>query len=341
MLPAERLIKAFLHKLQQPYSSLMIPESILRRCLFLSSYLAIALGVIVWAGCSSGHEQESEERIALAQAILARANEAAFIFNFNQAHQLYLQARDLVPEDSEIWIEATYGAAIAGWHSLPPNRNSILESQALFETLSERLDTDSKFLPRVLLNLARLHEQRNFPGDPVNAERAAEYYRGIQARWPNSVIADEAAGRLAANGLHNFQNREAVRESLDTLRKYLAERPDSRIASVLWYFLGESYWNFLQDARQSFDAFEQAIEHGLVERARTGFVYARMASLAENHLNEPVTAAKYNLRIIRETPRFGGVYEAQLALSSLANRYPEILEHIPDEIVHKLERNEL
>ncbi len=282
------------------------------------------LAVAAWllTGCGGRAPALDEER---ALVFLSDAHTEASVFNYNRAYDLYGQARARAERGGDTWIESTFGLATAGWHRLPPNRASILEARGLFEELAELLPENSSYLPRVLLNLGRIIELRNFPGDTVDPELARTYYERVRDKWEGTIHADEAAGRIAANALHYVDDPERVRAGLEELESYLERRPDSPIANVLWYFLGDKYWFFLDDAEKSFAALERSVELGLVERARAWHTFWRMARMARENLNDPVLAASYYARIVQEAPRSPRVHEALLAYNELRERYPDEL----------------
>jgi tetratricopeptide (TPR) repeat protein len=277
-------------------------------------------------GCRRGEPIDPAERLSY---LLERAALEASVFNYNDALRSYTEARALAEFSTDEWIEATFGAATAAWHRLPPNRSSIAEARQLFESLVEAIPEDSIFHGRALLNLGRLAEQRNFPGDIVDSEAARVLYRKVQSLWTGHILADEAAGRLAASALREFERPEIVRAALVELENYIENRPESPIASVLFFFLGEKYWTYLKDGERSFAAFERALEIGLVEQARIWQVYWRMAELAERELGQPLTAAAYFRRIVEETPRSPRIFEARRAYERIQARFPDELEDLP------------
>lgn len=303
-------------------------DSLLKTQTFRSAVLLAALLLTggLFTGCDRVDPLYPEERLKL---LLEEASRAVTVFNYNEAYRLYGQAREIAEVESEDWIVATFGLATSGWHRLPPNRGSISESRSLFEELVEVLPKDSIFRIRSQLNLGRLHELRNFPGDSVNPEIARVYYRTVMEEQAGTIFADEAAGRLASSFLREFERPEVVRASLVELETYLRGRQDSPIANVLYYFLGTKYWTYLRDPERSFDSFERAIERGLVEQARIWQVYWRMAEMAENHLNRPLDAAAYYRRIVVETPRSARIFEARQAYERLQALHPDELPDLP------------
>lgn len=284
--------------------------------------LAVVFAAWFLSGCGGRDPVVDEER---ALELLREAHTEASVFNYNRAQGLYAQARARAEHGSDVWVEATFGLATAGWHRLPPNRAAILEARGFFEELVEVLPPESPYLPRALLNLGRIVELRNFPGDTVDPDVARTYYERVLKQWEGTIHADEAAGRIAANALHHVDDRERVRTGLEDLEAYLEQRPDSPIANVLWYFLGDKYWFFLDDAEKSFAAFENAIELGLVEQARAWHTFWRMARMARENLDDPVLAASYYARIVRDAPRSPRVHEALVAYNEIREQYPDEL----------------
>ncbi|MCC5806415.1 MAG: hypothetical protein JJU00_08825 [Opitutales bacterium] len=291
---------------------------------FIRLFAAAALCWVVLTGCARDRVVDTER----SEALLREAHMEASVFNYNRAYELYSGSRAIAEVGSDQWVEATFGAATSGWHRLPPNRASIVEARTLFEELVKRLTTDSPYLPRALLSLGRMHEQVNFPGDTEDVNTARGYYTRVMEEWENTIFADEAAGRFAASALHDYRDPEAVREGLERLERYLERRTDSPIANILWYFLGDKYWHYLEDAEKAFASFERAIALGLVERARAWHTYWRMAWMAERYLDDPLGAAVYYAKIVEETPRSPRVHESLAAYARLREQFPDELPEI-------------
>lgn len=278
--------------------------------------LLLGASVLVVSGCSDNSNYDDRT----VDSLLKEATQLAAVFNYNYAGPRYRQVMEMTEPGSKEWNLAAFGAASSAWHRLPPSADSIAEAESLFNELAEAAPVGSDFWARAMLSMARIVEITDFPGDQADPARAREIYLKVMEAMPASIIADEAAGRLAANSLFDFERPEIVREGLDALRDYLFARGDTPIAGTLWQFLGSSYWHYLEDAKSALAALERSIEYESPNPARAWAVRFEMAWLAEHQLNDLETALRHYRWVAANAPRSPRIFEARLAVQSLEQR---------------------
>lgn len=297
----------------------------IKRIKRFSRLLPLCVAVLViFSGCGKDVSKSGDALIQQRAKLQEEALRLTAIFNYNAAGAVYEKLRAVAEPGSEQWALATFGAATAAWHSLPPSSGQIDKARELFTELTVTMDASSPYWARAHLNLARMYEMENFPGDEVAPLKAREHYYEVLNNAADPVHADEAAGRLAANAFFEYEDPEVVRAGLETLEEYLARRPQSPIGPTLWNFLGESYWRLLQDAQKSHDAFWRSEQLGSTELARRWMVYWRMAWLAQHELGEPAKAIQHYQWIIDNAPRSPRIYEARMAIQDILEDHPEL-----------------
>ncbi|MCD8482165.1 MAG: hypothetical protein LR015_05530 [Verrucomicrobia bacterium] len=285
--------------------------------------LAVLVALAMVSGCARKPADAllSEEEVA---ELKSEAASLVSIFDFDRANPIYAHIRRGTEQGSEDWALATFGLATTFWHSLPPNRNNIAEATRLFTEITTTKTAESVYWGRAHLNLGRIAEMENFPGDRVDTVTALNHYRQVLTTLPGTPEADEAAGRIAANSLFDRDHPERLRAAFQELRAHLERGANPQIEPALWNFLGENYWNFLEDAGSSVYAMIRTANTGAVQPSRLGVLYWRIAWLAERELHD-IPLAMHYYRLLYETlPRSTRSYEARLAYQRLVAEHPEL-----------------
>lgn len=280
------------------------------------------------AGCGDRSVLTPEQIEAEIESLIAQASNHVLIFSYERAVPVYLRVRELATPGTHYWALGTFGAATAFWHSLPPNRSNMQQATTLFTELTEVLTAESDFWARAHLNLGRIAEMENFPGDRSDPARALEHYQTVLAALPGHIYADEAAGRIAGNSLFDFADEEGIQQAFQDLEAHLAGTQNTEVLAALWHFLGENYWHFLKDAPRSIHAMQQAAATGSIRPTRLEVLYWRIAWLSEHHLNNLPQAIYYYHYIAENLPRSIRSYEARIAYQRLLEQDPSLREFI-------------
>lgn len=195
---------------------------------------------------ASGHASlRARARLLAAQMMLFNRREPA------KATPLFREAVALATKPSKPWIEATFGLATCRHHTIPITPGGIEEARRLYRELHESVP-ESPYGRRSLFNLAWIAEIRDYAGDVQDREQAKTLYRQVFKTWPESELAGEAMFRYAstliqqahyplAGDLTWEQRVEKIIAAAETLRAWVEEHPDARIAPGMWEFLGSNY----------------------------------------------------------------------------------------------------
>ncbi len=267
-------------------------------------------------GCTSG-ENGSDPN-----AITDQAVQELNYFNFVKAHRLFTQALELTEKGSEPWQKALFGKSVAVHHIFPCTAENIQEAEEGYQLLIQTVP-DSKYAPRCMLHIGRILELTDFYKDQGKPAEARKWYQRVIKTWPDSAVASEAALRAAATHIQTFETAE-VTKGIAYLKKWLQAHPENTLASGMWMYIGDSYFEPLKDYRNALDSYIKADTIGFPEPERAGGLYWRMAVIAQRHLNDNQNAEKYYRKIIEITPTSGKAYEAQLALKRMGIDPPAI-----------------
>ncbi len=284
-------------------------------------------GSLLLGGCGAKSPADAEQALAAGKRQLAT-------YDFQAAYDSFTAAQRAATAGSVTWMEASFGLATCAQHSSPPRRELIEQATRLYEQLATppARDADSagaKFAGRALLNLGRLAELRDYPGDEPDLAAARKYYEQVAAGWPNHELGDEATLRLAGLEIQQYEKLETVRAGAERLEAWLARRPDSPLAATGWAYLADTYFQPLADYPKMLVAFQHADELGLPNRSTAGKQYWRMALILEEELQQPRRAVAFYQKIIRITPTSGRAYESQQALRRLSQAHPDWQIEIP------------
>lgn len=289
------------------------------------------VGALLLAGCGRSLDSEAEVAAAIKEAVFEFES-----YRFAEAYDLFQRARQAVSPPSDVWAEATYGAATAAWHSIPASEALVGRADELFAEIVARAPA-SRFAPYALRNQARLREIRDYPGDAPDPEAARPFYRAIIERWPEREIAHEATLRLGGTYIQKLDDEASVREGFAIYRQFIKENPGTAIASIMWEHMGETALNFLGDQELAFEGLRRAEAIGFIDRNKVATNYWRIAELAED-LDQPEVAVRYYQRIIAEHSRSGRAFESIQALQALRDAHPELEFEIPQIKVFGSER---
>ena len=242
--------------------------------------------------------------------------------SFDRAYNLFNGVLAEVPEGSATWQQAVYGKAVCAQQMTPASPERMREAAGLYQQQLLAKTPDSKFAPRAMMNLGRIAELVDYTGDTSDLATARDWYQKVVDRFPGLPIAGEAALRIAGTYIQTYQ-KDQVTKGIEIVSDWLKAHPQDPLASAMWQYLGDSYYDPLGDFANSLDCYRKADAIGLVEKGREGRVYWRMAVLADRLKNRDV-AVEYYTKIITKTATSGKAYEAQVALKRLGAPVPEI-----------------
>ncbi len=316
---------------------------------------AMGLPVLVVAvASSSGPEPEARSagdarpRSEADGTPMARAVDRLSRNDLQAAEALFAEAlAGLREADGQRWVRAAFGYATCLHQRQPITPERIAEADTLYARIVET-DRASLFAARALLCRGRIAELRDYPGDRRAPDSARPYFLRVIERWPEHEYAVEAALRYAGTfveqGYHargmdatDWEARTAaVREGVDFLEGFLADREPSRIVRGAWEFLGDVYWWYFQDPEPSLRAYLRAtgdqrmlegddpIPQKLnLDRVNPGFLYWRIAELARMSGQREV-AREYYSRLVTEVPSYGQGTMAQIRMREMGFAEDEI-----------------
>ena len=266
------------------------------------------------------------------------ARDALVLFDWDGAYQKFTAIAKSAPPKSEAWAQATFGAAAAVCNRQPASKDYADTAAALYQSIIDSTP-DSKYAPRALMNLARIKELRDYPGDQPDLDGATQLYLKVASNWPDRPIASEATLRAASAMVQAYDVPDfaKVKQGVSLLESWIAAHPADPMQGVMLQYLGDIYFmplgdtakaNHQQDKmidyyKKSLACYDKVDAIGWVDAGNQGPVYWRMAVLSETVGNLP-SAIKYYTKNITETPNSGKAYESQLALKRLGAPVPAI-----------------
>jgi tetratricopeptide (TPR) repeat protein len=261
--------------------------------------------------------------LAQADERLEAARQSIVEFDWKRAIKLYPEVRDAAPVGGDVWLEATYCLATAYHHVQPPDAGTISKARSLYQEIIDHAP-GTRWSARAMYNIGRILELRDYPDDQLDMDGAREWYDRVVREFPDQPIAGEAVLRSAAVLVMSYDapGYARVKQGIALLESWLASHPDDPLASLMWQYLGDSYFRPLADYDNAIRCYEQTDRLGWVDAGNQGPWYWRCAQIAERHLNRPDLAAKYYSKIIVETPKSGKAYQAMLALRRLGRPVP-------------------
>ncbi len=245
------------------------------------------------------------------------------LYEFDKAEPIFRNLRQREKPGSDKWIEATFGLAVALHHKTPPTAEYIKEAKKLYQLIVDKFP-NHRCAPRALMNIARIYEIRDYYKDKIDLPAARKYYKLIIDKYPDNPIVSEAVLRLAQAYTISYDKKD-IYKGIKILIDWIKTHPKDRLVGVMYLHLGDVYFYPLQEYRKCVESYIKADELRSLEEGREGFVYWRIAWVADHKLHDRKIAIKYYLKLIVEVPTFGKGYRSQLALKRLGvKNIPEL-----------------
>lgn len=270
-----------------------------------------------------GSALHAQEELSELQQTLEQARTEAGYMQLEKALQLYSDVIQDAQVGSDEWVEANYGAATCLNHITPYEPERIRLAVNHYKQILEAAP-NSKYAPRAMMNLGRIEELSDWYGDKIDLPKAREWYQKVRDGWPDDPIASEATLRVAGTHIQTFE-KDQVQKGVQILEEWLASHPDDALASAMWQYLADTYFYPLEDFGKSVQAYQKVDELGWMDSSIRGRMYWRTAVMADRHLNDRATAARFYRKIITDAPTSGKAYEAQERLRAMGEKdVPEI-----------------
>lgn len=289
------------------------------------------IGSLIWiffiittsVSCEYGKLSESERNERIAEGIFALS-----IFDFNNAYNSLVDAQASLPETHEDWLMVSYALAIATWHSTPPRFERIELSKDLLERIAH-LEGESIMGIQARMDIARIAEVIDYPGDTKNIIEARDIYHSIMTQHSGTALGTQALLRLAEIHAEDLTPESALK-AINTIESYLEINPDAEWASIAWQYLGDLYWQRFNDAGNALDAYKAADALGFANTAKTDTYLWRMGMWASQSGNM-LDAVDLWSRIVSNHPRSIFGTAARDEIISYANANPTLEISIPSQ----------
>ncbi len=279
------------------------------RCGYRIGLILVLVGGFFFVGGAKEVQRVDVDRL------FDEAWEHVRIYEFSRAEPIFRRIISQTKTGTEKWIEASFGLALSLHHKTPPDKSYIEEAKRIYLSLAKKYPSH-RCAPRCLMEVGRIYELRDYYKDKIDLKKAREYYRMVIDKYPSDPIVSEAVLRLAQAYTISF-NREEIRKGIRVIKDWLKKHPDDRLRGVMYLHLGDVYFYPLGEYRKCIDAYVKADELGALEEGREGFIYWRVAWLADHKVGDRKIAVKYYKKLIVDVPTFGKGYRAQLALKRL------------------------
>ncbi len=258
-----------------------------------------------------------------------KATEELVCFNFPVSYDMFADLLEVIPADHELYYRSLFAKATCAQHITPPTQELLDEATKLFEQVASECP-DKNLAGRAIINLGRIAELRDYPGDIIDLDTARKYYQQLIDTYPNEDLADEAILWKAGTYIQVVGDKQSKEQGVTMLEDWLAKRPDNAFASPMWTYLGQTYELELDNPQRSLECYIKADKIGLPAESSISAFYWRMAIMAQKIPSQLDTCVKYYQKIIKITPTSGRAFEAKLALDELAKAHPEKNIQVPE-----------
>lgn len=247
-------------------------------------------------------------------ALLKRGWGELDLVNYPKAQKTFEQVLRGAPAAAQR-AEAMFALAHL-WQYRQPGAD-LARAKELYEGVTRDLP-ETPAAPLALMALARVADAPPYETDRKPAE-ARQLYRRIIERYADHFIADEAVLRLAMTYLEELGNAEVEDVGVKLLTDFLARKPESFLAPVMRWELGNLHFNRKEYRRAvrewiAADTLDAKAPEGraMSTVARAG-LYFRIAKVSEKRLKDYATAAKWYEKIVTEVRRENRYYVAKVS----------------------------
>jgi tetratricopeptide (TPR) repeat protein len=268
------------------------------------------LAVVVLIGCSGSPHPGTGDDLAVGVSQLCS-------YRFDQAQAAF--ARAAPSADPTTSRQARLGLATCWQHATPATGATITEAENLYRELARGTD---EIAALATLQLGRLAELIDYPGDRIDLPQARTWYRATIERWPESPRAGEAEFRLLGTDLQSLDPAQ-MRPAMARAETYLAAHPRDPWTGVIQLQLSDAYLRPLGDRAAARRWLRAAISTGLPDPNQAWQAWWRLARLSESLSDPPGAIAAYRM-IILHFPTSGKCWEAQQALRRLGQEPPPL-----------------
>jgi len=234
------------------------------------------------------------------QPSLEQALEHLELLEFDRAVESFEQILAHTEEGSAEWERAAYGMAMALQYDRPVAESALLQAMSLLEAIVAAAGSE-ELRSQAALDIGRLHERRDFPGDTIDVIGARDWYEKAEALAPDADMVARIRLRLASSYVDEL-DRESVETAVRILQSYLSEYPDSDWATVFQQYMGDLFAFNLDNNRAALAAYERAYAKGFAVEPMTDRFLWRMISWAEE-MGEHAKVIQYATDILDNHPR--------------------------------------
>lgn len=264
-------------------------------CYRLSHGSLVLLALLVTSGCTGGDSGAESMDARIEEAITFLS-----LYDFDAAYGLLPDLAAEIPSGHSRWEEVTYAAAIAQWHKAPGTRLNIEAAERLLEQLLE-VGPDPNRRAQYALDLGRIAEVEDFPGDVRNPQAARLRYRQALDLAQSESTEAEIRLRMVQLDMETLE-AERIEVAVADLHSMLDRGFGEPWRTLIWLLLGEVHAAYALDDEAALDAFLQVdLEHFPITSRIPGFVWRR-AQLSLQ-LERPEEAARQFQLILDEFPR--------------------------------------
>ena len=164
------------------------------------------------------------------------ATEELICFNFSVSYKLFERLLLTLKSEHPLYFKTVLAKAICAQQITPPTRSNLDEACVLFKQVAEQCQ-DERIVIRSIINLGRVAELRDYPGDEIDLDKARSYYQQVIDRWPNTDEANEAMLWIAGTYIQVLDDAVATEQGIKLLEQWLSQRPSNPFASTMWGLL--------------------------------------------------------------------------------------------------------
>lgn len=259
------------------------------------SFLGLISLIFLLHGCGQGTLDDKQKTTLINDGVAALE-----FFDFEKAYKSFSEVRPFLTEGTREWEEVTYGLALSAWHKSPPDGFMVGLATELFHELINQ-GSSPEIVAQVRLDLGRIYEITDFPGDKVNVEKAQKEFETVMAQNPGNDFGYQGMLRLAQTYVQELSTSSAEKATA-LISDYITKYPDNPWKAVAAQYMGDVYFKYLEDNTKALESYKIVKAVGFPNRSKADVYTWRMGILAER-TGQQREAIEYFNEVVTDYPR--------------------------------------
>ncbi|WP_269523144.1 tetratricopeptide repeat protein [Coraliomargarita parva] len=283
----------------------------------------LALSAFLISAC----DKQSDTQ-ASTDELIERGMSALKTVSYDSAYDYFARAQATLTQEDPRWTQVVYGEALSSWYQSPANKTSVNTAVGLLNQIIEA-KPQSEFAASAMIDLGRIHEVVDYPGDEADVEAAQSYYNKVRDQFADSDMSIRASIYLAQSMAQSL-TPENIREAISVLNQELMKQPSPSWSGLLQQYKAQLYAYYLHEPKQALEPYAEAMRDGFPKTSDSDKYLWQLGVLAGDNDDLKLESEAYT-NILNNYPRSAYGSVARDELTSIQQAHPELGIQLPQQ----------